>query len=97
MSVMRAPVDFRYAGGVIGEATALRDVGAGGLVAVMADPMPVGTALDLVGQDNEVSLPARVERVVESVVPEECGMRLRLVGELGHKVEIEGTTVAMSA
>ncbi len=90
-----APLHIRYAGVAVASAVAVKDIDADGLFVVTSDPMPVGTLVDLAGQDIQVR--ARVQRVVESTLSDVAGMRLRLLGEPGATITIGGTTVALIA
>jgi hypothetical protein len=92
---VQGPLHIRYAGVVVHKDITVRDADDAGVFVVAPEPLPVGTHVELVGKDS--TLPALVEGVVESATAGASGMRLRLMGELGAKVEIEGVSVALSA
>jgi hypothetical protein len=71
-------VEIRYAGVVVGQAREVRRRAGDetGLFLVVADPLPVGTAVEL---GLSAPTPARVVEVVESADPAQAGMYLRLL------------------
>jgi hypothetical protein len=70
-------VEIRYAGIMVGRASAIRDSDAAGAFINLGEPMPVGTLLTLRLSDSIKE--ARVEDVIESVDPTVAGMRVRFL------------------
>jgi hypothetical protein len=70
-------IEVRYAGIVVGQATAVRDRTPTGVFVSVSDPLPVGTILSL-KIDDQVS-DGRVEQVIESSEQSQAGMRVRFV------------------
>jgi hypothetical protein len=70
-------IEVRYAGIVVGQATAVRDRTPTGVFVGVSDPLPVGTILSLKIGDQLTD--GRVEQVVESSESSQVGMRVRFV------------------
>jgi hypothetical protein len=76
---VQAPVEIRYAGVVVSRSDTVRPQGDGNkLFLAAAEPMPVGTRLELRSGDNVVA--AQVTWVFESSDPAVSGMDVVLVG-----------------
>ncbi|HET6280982.1 MAG TPA: hypothetical protein VFH73_08450, partial [Polyangia bacterium] len=74
---MEQVIEVRYAGIVVGQATAVRDRTPTGVFVGVSDPLPVGTILSLKIGDQLTD--GRVEQVVESSESSQVGMRVRFV------------------
>jgi hypothetical protein len=70
-------IEIRYAGVVVGRASALRELDAEGLFVVSPEPLPVGTPIILGIEDRAVA--AQVQTVLESPDPARSGMRVRFL------------------
>lgn len=77
---MQTPVEVRYAGVVVGRTDRVQahENARGRLFVGLAEPLPVGTTVELVSGTEVLS--ARVTRVVESVDPAVAGMDVALPG-----------------
>jgi hypothetical protein len=69
-----AVTEVRYVGVVVGRGATVRSE-AGGAFVVFPEPLPVGTAVVLRGEEGD--RPARVAEVIESADPNVAGMRVR--------------------
>jgi hypothetical protein len=70
-------IEIRYAGVVVGRASALRELDAEGLFVAIPEPLPVGTPI-ILGID-ERAVAAQVQTVLESADPARSGMRVRFL------------------
>jgi hypothetical protein len=70
-------IEIRYAGVVVGRASALRELDAEGLFVAITEPLPVGTPI-ILGIDERAAA-AQVQTVLESADPARSGMRVRFL------------------
>lgn len=75
---MDTSIELRYAGVVIGRATAVGEIAGDSLFLSIADPLPVGTKVSLTIDDRVVE--GRVVGVSESSDLTKCGMKVRVNG-----------------
>lgn len=68
-------IEIRYAGVVVGRSSIVRELDTRGLFLGMAEPLPVGTAVEL--EIDEHLVPGRVEWVAETPDLARAGMRVR--------------------
>jgi hypothetical protein len=70
-------IEIRYAGVVVGRASALRELDGEGLFLAILEPLPVGTPVILGIEERAVA--AQVQTVLESPDPARSGMRVRFL------------------
>jgi hypothetical protein len=70
-------IEIRYAGVVVGRASALRELDGEGLFLAIPEPLPVGTPIVLGIEERALS--ALVQTVLESPDPARSGMRVRFL------------------